>query len=65
MHCERRLRKDFYRQEGTTASRPGWDELLSYIRAGDILVITELSRMTRSLMHLLEIIEELKSTKWN
>ena len=46
---------------GITASRPGWDELLSYICAGDTLVITELSRMTRSLMHLLEIIEELKA----
>lgn len=45
---------------GTTKEREGWDELISYIRTGDMLVITELSRMSRSLAHLLEIVEELK-----
>ncbi len=33
---------------------------MSYIRSGDVLVITELSRMSRSLSHLLEIVEDLK-----
>ena len=33
---------------------------MAYIRSGDVLVITELSRMSRSLSHLLEIIEDLK-----
>ena len=34
--------------------RPGWDQLLEYARPGDTLVVSELSRMTRSLMDLLE-----------
>ena len=45
---------------GTKMQRKGWDELMTYIRSGDVLVITELSRMSRSLSHLLEIIEDLK-----
>jgi DNA invertase Pin-like site-specific DNA recombinase len=35
-------------------NRPGWDQLMEYVRPGDALVVTELSRMTRSLLHLLE-----------
>ena len=34
--------------------RPGWQQLLDYVRPGDTLVVTELSRMTRSLLELLE-----------
>jgi DNA invertase Pin-like site-specific DNA recombinase len=45
---------------GTKINRSGWDELLSYIRTQDTLVITELSRMSRSLMHLLEIVKVLE-----
>ena len=45
---------------GTKIQRKGWEELMSYIRSGDVLVITELSRMSRSLPHLLEVIEDLK-----
>lgn len=43
------------KQSGTKESRPEWDKLLDYLRPGDILVITELSRMTRSLKHLLTV----------
>ena len=39
---------------GSRMQRPGWEELLKYIRPDDTLVVTELSRMTRSLLHLLE-----------
>jgi DNA invertase Pin-like site-specific DNA recombinase len=39
---------------GSRMDRPGWDQLMDYVRPGDALVVTELSRMTRSLMHLLE-----------
>jgi DNA invertase Pin-like site-specific DNA recombinase len=46
---------------GTTSSRPGWEALRAYLRPGDVLVITELSRMTRSLMHLLHIVQELEA----
>ena len=45
---------------GTYKERPGFDELMKYIRTGDTLVITELSRMSRSLSHLLEIVDKLK-----
>jgi len=41
---------------GTTALRPGWEQLLTYVRPGDSVVITELSRMSRSLAHLLEVV---------
>jgi len=45
---------------GTAKERPGWDALLEYARAGDTLVITELSRMSRSLLHLLQVVAELE-----
>lgn len=38
---------------GSHMERPGWDQLLEYVRPGDTLVVSELSRMTRSLMDLL------------
>lgn len=47
------------KESGVKTERPGWQQLLNYIREGDILVITELSRMTRSLKHLLQVVEEL------
>jgi DNA invertase Pin-like site-specific DNA recombinase len=50
---------------GTKKDREGWGILMSYIRAGDMLVITELSRMSRSLAHLLEIVDELKERQVN
>lgn len=45
---------------GTARERTGWTELMNYIRKGDMLVISELSRMSRSLSHLLEIVDDLK-----
>lgn len=51
------------KDSGAKSSRPGWKALLTYIRPGDVLVLTELSRMTRSLMHLLEIVQELEGRK--
>ncbi|MCP5198089.1 MAG: recombinase family protein [Gammaproteobacteria bacterium] len=49
------------KDRGVQSSRPGWDELLAYIRHGDVLVVTELSRMTRSLLHLLDIVQMLET----
>jgi DNA invertase Pin-like site-specific DNA recombinase len=43
---------------GITADRPSWEQLMAYVRPGDTVVITELSRMTRSLMHLLEVVRD-------
>jgi hypothetical protein len=40
---------------GKLARRPKWDACLDYLRAGDELVITRLSRMARSVRHLTEI----------
>nr|WP_211256274.1 recombinase family protein [Edaphobacter aggregans] len=34
---------------GSRMDRPGWDQLMEYVRPGDVLVVAELSRMTRSL----------------
>jgi len=40
---------------GRLARRPEWDNCLEYLRAGDELVITRLSRMARSVRHLTEV----------
>jgi DNA invertase Pin-like site-specific DNA recombinase len=40
---------------GIKQDRPGWQKLIHYVRPKDIVVITELSRMSRSLAHLLEL----------
>jgi DNA invertase Pin-like site-specific DNA recombinase len=45
--------------------RPGWTRLLEYIRPEDTLVVTELSRMTRSLLDLLETTKLLEQSKIN
>lgn len=43
---------------GVKESRPAWDRLLEFLRPGDTVVVAELSRMTRSLMHLLSLVKE-------
>lgn len=48
---------------GSRMDRPGWEALLAYARPGDALVVTELSRMTRSLLHLLETVKLLEARK--
>jgi DNA invertase Pin-like site-specific DNA recombinase len=45
------------RISGIKADRPGWEQLMAYVRPGDSVIVTELSRMSRSLMHLLEVIQ--------
>jgi len=47
-------------QSGRKASRPEFDRCLAYLRTGDSLVVTELSRLGRSTKHLLTLAEELK-----
>jgi DNA invertase Pin-like site-specific DNA recombinase len=42
------------RMTGSRLERPGWEQMMAYVRPGDTLVVTELSRMTRSLLDLLE-----------
>lgn len=50
---------------GSRMDRPGWDQLMEYLRSGDVLVVTELSRMTRSLLHLLETAQLLEKKQVN
>ncbi len=47
------------KESGVKNERPGWQQLMDYLREGDILVIIELPRMTRSLKHLLQVVEDL------
>jgi DNA invertase Pin-like site-specific DNA recombinase len=42
---------------GMRADRPGWEQLMAYVRPADTVIVTELSRMSRSLMHLLEVVK--------
>lgn len=50
---------------GSRMERPAWDQVLEYIRPGDMLVVTELSRMTRSLLDLLETAKALEQRQVN
>jgi DNA invertase Pin-like site-specific DNA recombinase len=45
---------------GKLAARPELDKALAYLRGGDVLVITRLSRAMRSLKHLLALADELR-----
>jgi DNA invertase Pin-like site-specific DNA recombinase len=56
--CERIFQE---KVSGVREHRPEWDKLLEYVRSGDCIVVTELSRMTRSLMHLLKLTQELET----
>jgi DNA invertase Pin-like site-specific DNA recombinase len=46
---------------GAKADRPGLDEALSYVRAGDTLVVRRLDRLGRSLTHLIETVTGLET----
>ena len=46
---------------GKHASRPELDKALAYLREGDVLVITRMSRAMRSLKHMIELAEDLRS----
>jgi len=50
---------------GIKEARPGWDNLMAYVRPGDTIVVTELSRMTRSLTHLLQLAKEFRDKEIN
>ncbi len=46
---------------GAKDDRPGLKACLSYLQAGDILVVWRLDRLGRSLSHLIEIVADLKA----
>lgn len=56
--CERQLSDT---ASGATTSRPGLDEALAYLRAGDTLVVWRLDRLGRSLRHLIETVTALEA----
>lgn len=43
---------------GTRADRPGFDDLLSYIRPGDTLVVWKLDRLGRTMSFLVRLIDQ-------
>jgi DNA invertase Pin-like site-specific DNA recombinase len=45
---------------GTRARRPGLEEALSHLRAGDTLVVWRLDRLGRSLRHLIDTVADLQ-----
>jgi DNA invertase Pin-like site-specific DNA recombinase len=45
---------------GVKTKRPGFDEALSYLRSGDMLVVWRLDRLGRSLKHLIETVNLLE-----
>ena len=48
---------------GVSETRVEWDKLMGYVRPGDTVVVAELSRMTRSLMHLLQLVKDFEDNK--
>ncbi len=44
---------------GTVASRPELDAMLGYARAGDVIVVTELSRLGRTMRGLVVMVDDL------
>jgi DNA invertase Pin-like site-specific DNA recombinase len=55
--------KVFQEQVSSVAHRPGLEGALSFIREGDVLVVTNLDRLARSVAHLSEIMGTLGSRK--
>ena len=52
----------FYREivSGARTERPGLDQVVDSLRAGDVLVIWKLDRLGRSLKHLVELVNTLR-----
>lgn len=48
------------KQTGRTMERPGWNDMIKFVRPGDTIVVCELSRMSRSLRHFLNTVAELE-----
>jgi len=46
---------------GAKTERPGLDRMLESLREGDVVVITKLSRLGRSLKHLVELVERFRA----
>lgn len=49
------------KETGSSKNRPGLNEMLDYIRDGDIIVITELDRLSRNSIDLTKIMNEIQN----
>lgn len=45
---------------GASKDRPGFDDCMAYLQAGDMLVVYKLDRLARSIRHLIDIVGHLK-----
>ncbi len=66
LEVQERLMKEFgvdkvfaEKVSGTTQNRPVLKECLGYVREGDVLVVSKLDRLARSVSHLHKIVEDL------
>ena len=50
---------------GAKASRPGLNQLLEFIREGDLVIVSEADRLARSLRDLLNIVQKITEKKAN
>jgi DNA invertase Pin-like site-specific DNA recombinase len=57
--CDPELLFTDHGASGAKASRPEWDKCLSQLRRGDVLVVTKLDRMGRSVRNLVEVVNDL------
>jgi DNA invertase Pin-like site-specific DNA recombinase len=48
---------------GRQASRPEWDACLAYLRPQDVLVVTKLDRIGRSVRNLIDVVNDLRERK--
>lgn len=55
--CER----VFKEQVSSVAERKELDEAISFVRSGDVFVVTKLDRLARNTQHLLEIVQRLEA----
>lgn len=61
-HCDRIFQE---KRSGTTASRPEFQSCMNYLREGDILIVTRLDRLARSVLHLSQVAQRLEKEKIN
>ena len=55
--------KIFAEQVSSVAERAELDNALEFVREGDVLVVTKIDRLARSVAHLLKIVDHLKAKK--
>lgn len=54
------VEKPFTEQTGATGERPVFEKIMATIKRGDVLVVTKLDRLARSVMHLGQILDHLE-----